>query len=113
MGWRSRFPTREFNAGEKINSILQILGWPVMVITGWMLVFKTDLRQAVAQWTLAIHSITALLLGCAVIGHIYLATLHPHFRPGASGMTTGWVPAWWARSHYRKWYDSLPDNLRK
>lgn len=100
-------PQGRFNAGEKINSIMQILGWPVMVVTGWLLVFKERLPQPVAQWTLPIHSITALLLGCAVIGHIYLAAIHPHSRPGLSGMVSGWVPDWWARGHYRKWYDSL------
>lgn len=101
-------PQGRFNAGEKINSILQILGWPIMVITGWMLVFKDRLPAGVGQWTVAIHSATALVLGCAVIGHIYLAAIHPHSRPGLSGMISGWVPAWWAKGHYRKWYDSLP-----
>lgn len=96
-----------FNAGEKINSILQILGWPIMVVTGWMLVYKASLSQGLAQWTLAVHSVTALLLGCAVIGHIYLASIHPHSRPGISGMITGWVPAEWAKGHYRKWYESV------
>ena len=100
-------PQGRFNAGEKINSIMQILGWPVMVITGWMLVFKDRLPQGVGQWTVTIHSGAALVLGCAVIGHIYLASIHPHSRPGLSGMLSGWVPAWWAKGHYRKWYDSL------
>lgn len=97
----------KFNAGEKINSILQILGWPLMVISGWMLVYKESLPQAVAQWTLPLHSFMAFALGAAVIGHIYLATFHPASRPGLSGMTTGWVPRWWAKSHYRKWYDAV------
>lgn len=103
-------PQGRFNAGEKINSIMQILGWPVMVITGWMLVFKDRLPQGVAQFTVATHSVTALVLGCAVLGHIYLASIHPHSRPGISGMISGWVPSWWAKGHYRKWYDSLPDS---
>jgi len=101
-------PQGRFNAGEKINSIMQILGWPIMVITGWMLVFKDQLPRALAQITVATHSVTALVLGCAVLGHIYLASIHPHSRPGISGMISGWVPSWWARGHYRKWYDSLP-----
>ncbi|HYF94552.1 MAG TPA: cytochrome b/b6 domain-containing protein [Symbiobacteriaceae bacterium] len=99
-------PQGRFNAGEKINSIMQILGWPVMVISGWMLVFKDQLPPTVAQVTVATHSMTALVLGCAVLGHIYLAAIHPHSRPGISGMISGWVPSWWARGHYRKWYDS-------
>lgn len=101
-------PQGRFNAGEKINSIMQILGWPVMVITGWMLVFKDRLPAGLGQATIAVHSVTALVLGCAVLGHIYLAAIHPHSRPGLSGMISGWVPSWWAKSHYRKWFDSLP-----
>jgi formate dehydrogenase subunit gamma len=81
-----------FNAGEKINSILQILGWFVMVTTGWLLVWKDALPRDLARWTLAIHSFTALFLGAVVLGHIYLASIHPHARPGFAGMTSGWVP---------------------
>ncbi|HYF77301.1 MAG TPA: cytochrome b/b6 domain-containing protein [Symbiobacteriaceae bacterium] len=98
-----------FNAGEKINSIFQILGWFVMVVTGWMLVWKDALPRGLARWTLATHSFTALFLGAVVLGHIYLASIHPHARPGFTGMTSGWVPAWWARGHYRKWFEKLPE----
>ncbi|MDF2627040.1 MAG: formate dehydrogenase gamma subunit [Symbiobacteriaceae bacterium] len=97
-----------FNAGEKINSIFQIIGWFVMVVTGWMLVWKDALPRDLARWTLATHSFTALFLGAVVLGHIYLASIHPHARPGFTGMTSGWVPAWWAQGHYRKWYNKLP-----
>lgn len=97
----------KFNGGEKINSILQIIGWPVMAVTGWMMVFKTALPQGLMAWVIPIHSFTAMLLGCAVIGHIYLATLHPGSRAGLSGMFSGWVPAEWAKEHYRKWYEDL------
>lgn len=111
--WRDFFglkadlpPQGKFNAGEKINSVLQILGWPVMVATGWTLVYKDVFAAGLIRWVLAVHSFTALMLGAAVIGHIYLATLHPHSRPGLSGMFSGWVPLRWARAHYRKWVES-------
>lgn len=97
-----------FNAGEKINSIFQILGWFVMIASGWMLVWKDALPRDLARWTLSIHSFTALFLGAVVLGHIYLAAVHPHARPGFTGMTSGWVPAAWAKGHYRKWFDKLP-----
>lgn len=106
-------PQGKFNAGEKINSILQILGWPLMVITGWMLVFKESLPNPLMVWVLPIHSFSAFLLGAAVIGHIYLATFHPSSRPGLSGMFSGWVPAWWAKGHYRKWFDDLEQSEKQ
>ncbi|MFS8640055.1 MAG: cytochrome b/b6 domain-containing protein [Symbiobacteriaceae bacterium] len=100
-------PQGRFNAGEKVNSILQIIGWPTMVITGWMMVYKTSFPPALMQWVIAIHSGMAMLLGCAVLGHIYLAILMPGFREGLSGMLSGWVPEKWAREHYRKWYEEI------
>jgi len=110
FGLKVKLPDQgRFNAGEKINSILQILGWPTMVITGWMLVWKDALPRQLGVWTLTIHSFVAMLLGAAVLGHIYLASIHPHARPGFTGMTSGWVPGWWAKGHYKKWYDKLPE----
>ncbi|WP_083765879.1 formate dehydrogenase subunit gamma [Symbiobacterium thermophilum] len=100
-------PQGKFNAGEKVNSILQIVGWPTMAVTGWMLVYKTSFPPALMQWVILIHSGMAMLLGCAVLGHIYLATLMPGFREGLSGMLSGWVPAKWAKDHYRKWYREI------
>lgn len=96
-----------FNAGEKINSVLQILGWAIMVVTGWLLVWKDAIPRDLARAALAAHSFVALFLGAVVLGHIYLAAIHPHARPGLPGMISGWVPKWWAKSHYRKWYDRL------
>ena len=107
FGLKVKLPDQgKFNAGEKVNSLLQLIGWPVMVVSGGLLFFRDSLPQALGQWVLPIHSFGALLLGAAVIGHIYLATLHPHSRPGLSGMFSGWVPARWARAHYRKYYGS-------
>lgn len=108
FGLRTSLPPQaKFNAGEKVNSLLQIFGWPVMVATGWLLVFKDSLPRAVAAWALPIHSFTALMLGAAVLGHMYLALLHPHTRTGLPGMFSGQVPVHWARAHHRKWYERL------
>jgi len=108
FGLKAELPHQgKFNGGEKINSILQIVGWAVMVVTGWMMVYKTALPQGLMEWVIPIHSFTAMLLGCAVIGHIYLATLHPGSKAGLAGMFSGWVPGEWAKEHYRKWYDEI------
>lgn len=100
-------PQGKFNAGEKVNSLMQILGWPVMVTTGWLLYFRDALPRDVGAWALAIHSTTAMVLGAAVIGHMYLALLHPHTRQGLSGMLSGRVPAAWAQDHHPKWYGRM------
>ncbi|WP_273381677.1 hypothetical protein [Symbiobacterium thermophilum] len=69
--------------------------------------YKTSFPPALMQWVILTHSGMAMLLGCAVLGHIYLATLMPGFREGLSGMFSGWVPAKWAKDHYRKWYREI------
>lgn len=108
FGLHVEMPDQEkFNAGEKVNSLLQIVGWAVMVATGWLLWFKSGLPAAVAMWALPVHSFTAMLLGAVVMGHIYLAVVYWHTRPGLSGMFSGRVPARWARGHYRKWFDRI------
>lgn len=99
-------PQGRFNGGEKINSLIQIVGWVVMVSTGWLLVYK-DRLPGVAQWALPLHSFTAMLLGAAVLGHLYLSLGHPHTRVGLSGMITGWVDRKWAKGHHEKWYNEI------
>lgn len=107
FGGKVKLPAQgKFNAGEKLNSLLQIVGWMVMVVTGWILVFKDKFPEAF-KWALPIHSFTALLLGAAVLGHIYLALGHPSSRVALSGMINGLVPRSWARSHHKKWTDEL------
>lgn len=100
-------PQGKFNAGEKVNSLLQIAGYPVMVITGWMLVYRDVLPRVVVMWAQPIHTLFAFLLGAAALGHIYLAVGHPGSRAALSGIITGKVSRDFARSHHRKWYESL------
>ncbi|HWI62794.1 MAG TPA: cytochrome b/b6 domain-containing protein [Symbiobacteriaceae bacterium] len=113
--WREFFglkvnlpPQGKFNGGEKINSLLQVTGWAVMVATGWMLVYKEKFPEAF-PWILAIHSFCAMMLGAAALGHIYLAAGHPHSRVALSGMISGLVPRSWARGHHKKWADGIQD----
>ncbi|MDF2627574.1 MAG: formate dehydrogenase gamma subunit [Symbiobacteriaceae bacterium] len=110
FGLKVNLPAQgKFNAGEKINSAIQILGWVAMVATGWMLVYKHQFSPEVIRWTLTIHSFCALLLGSVALGHIYLAVGHPHSRVAMKGMVNGMVPKKWARGHHKKWADGLGD----
>lgn len=106
-------PQDKFNGGEKLNSQIQILGWVVMVITGWMLVFKASLPQAVVAWALPIHSFTAMVIGAAALGHIYMALGLPSSRAGLSGIITGWVSREFAQGHHGKWYARVAGGNRQ
>lgn len=99
-------PQGKFNAGEKINSLLQVTGWIVLVVTGWVLVLKAD-QPEIHRWALVIHSCAALLTGTAALGHIYMAVGLPGSRPALSGMISGMVSKKWAFGHHKKWADEV------
>jgi formate dehydrogenase subunit gamma len=53
--------------------------------------------------TILLHdglTVTATLL---VLGHLYLALVHPRTRPALRGMVRGSVGIDWARDHHSKW----------
>lgn len=94
-----------FNAGEKINSILQILCAILLIASGFTMWFPDLFPQALVQWGYFLHNVGFGLGFAVVLGHIYLSVVHKHSRPGYSGVITGKVPAWWAKGHYADWYD--------
>lgn len=94
-----------FNAGEKINSIIQILTAILIIGSGFPMWFPDLFPKAVVQWAYVMHNVGFGLAIAVVVGHIYLSVIHKHSRPGYSGVITGKVPAWWAKGHYADWYD--------
>jgi formate dehydrogenase subunit gamma len=94
-----------FNAGEKINSILQIFCAILLIGSGFPMWFPDFFPSAVVQWSYFLHNVGFGLGFAVILGHIYLSVIHKHSRPGYTGVITGKVPAWWAKSHYADWYD--------
>ena len=94
-----------FNAGEKINSIIQILCAILLIGSGFPMWFPDLFPKVVVQWAYLGHNIGFGLGFAVIIGHIYLSVIHKHSRPGYTGVITGKVPAWWAKGHYTDWYD--------
>jgi formate dehydrogenase subunit gamma len=95
-------PQGRYNGGEKINSMLQIAAFFVMLVTGGIL-YLDSASPAVVGWSAAIHSFCGLCLGAVVIAHAYLGLLHPGSKASITGMLTGWVPMSFARSHHPLW----------
>lgn len=96
-----------FNAGEKVNSLLTILGSLVIIITGWTMARPEAFSPAWVAWAHPLHSFTALLLGGVLLGHVYLAILHPRSRESIWGMLRGTVSTHFAASHHGKWYKQI------
>jgi formate dehydrogenase subunit gamma len=94
-----------FNAGEKINSLIQIFTALLIIGSGFPMWFPQFFPRAVVQCGYFFHNVGFGLAIAVIVGHIYLSVVHKNSRPGYSGVVTGEVPAWWAKEHYPDWYD--------
>ena len=89
----------KFNAAEKINFMMLMSTYPLYIATG-LVIWLTD--GALLSWL--VHFAMALAATPLLVGHLYMATIHPDTRTGLSGMTTGFVDRHWAEHHYPVWY---------
>jgi formate dehydrogenase subunit gamma len=96
-------PQGRFNAGQKINAILTAAFTVLFGVSGLLLWFgEQDTRFRFAS-TVILHDglmYASLLL---LVGHLYLALIHPATRHALRGMTLGSVSADWAARHHAKW----------
>lgn len=103
-------PQDKFNAGEKINSIVQLVGCVTLAITGLILWFPESFSQGVLQIALPLHTGAFVLTFTAFIGHCFLATIHPATKGALPGIINGYVDEEFAKSHYPKWYAKISKN---
>lgn len=96
-----------FNAGEKINSILQIVTAIIIIFSGFTMWFPDAFPQAVVQWGYFLHNVGFGLAIAVIVGHIYLSVIHPGSSPAFRGVTKGDVDVEFVKNHYGKWYDEL------
>jgi formate dehydrogenase subunit gamma len=89
----------KFNAGEKLNFMMVMTSYPLLIATG-ILIWLPDV--AFGSWL--IHCGLAAVVTPVMLGHLVMATLIPDTRKGLSGMVSGYVDRTWARRHYAVWY---------
>ncbi|MBM4761605.1 cytochrome b/b6 domain-containing protein [Bacillus sp. B15-48] len=94
-----------FNAGEKVNSILQIVCAIMLIASGFTMWFPEYFPKAVVQWGYFFHNVGFGLAFAVALGHVYLAAIHKNSKPGVKGVINGKVPAWWAKDHHTEWYE--------
>ena len=83
-------PQGRFNAGQKINAVLTAAFTILFGVSGLRLWFgEEDTRLRFASTLL--------------VGHLYLALIHPATRHALRGMTLGDVRVEWAAQHHPKW----------
>jgi formate dehydrogenase subunit gamma len=100
---RRRTPQGRFNAGQKINAALTAAFTILFGVSGLLLWFgEQDTRFRFASTVILHDGLMYVSLGL-LVGHLYLALIHPSTRHALRGMTLGDVRVEWATRHHAKW----------
>ena len=96
-------PQGRFNAGQKINAVLTAAFTILFGVSGLLLWFgEEDTRFRFAS-TVILHDGLMYVSLALLVGHLYLALIHPATRHALRGMTLGSVSGDWAARHHAKW----------
>jgi formate dehydrogenase subunit gamma len=100
---RRTAPQGRFNAGQKINAALTAAFTILFGLSGLLLWFgEQDTRYRFAS-TVILHDGLMYVSLALLVGHLYLALIHPATRHALRGMTLGDVRVEWAMRHHAKW----------
>lgn len=100
-----RAPQGRFNAGQKVNTILTVAFAVLFVVSGFFLWLGERDHRFIFDGTGTVHDTLTLVSLILLVGHLYLALIHPTTRHALRGMTTGDVREDWAREHHQKWVE--------
>jgi formate dehydrogenase subunit gamma len=95
-------PSR-LNVGQKINALLNAAFAVLFLVSGLLLWFgERDTRFRFTS-TVLLHDILMYSALILLVGHLYLALIHPATRHSLRGITRGTVREDWAERHYPRW----------
>ncbi len=97
-------PSGKFNAGQKLNIVMQLVLIPIFLVTGLFMWLE---GEALLSW--CVHVGAFVVAVPLVLGHLYLALIHPSTRKGLSGVFGGRVDREWAMHHYPLEYGPVHD----
>ena len=96
-------PQGRFNAGQKLNTALTAAFAVLFLVSGLLLWFgERDTRFRFAS-TVMLHDGLMYVSLALLVGHLYLAVIHPATRHALRGITVGTVSEEWAARHHAKW----------
>jgi len=96
-------PQGRFNAGQKLNTALTAAFTVLFLVSGLLLWFgERDTRFRFAS-TVVLHDGLMYVALVLLVGHLYLAVIHPATRHALRGITLGTVDEDWAARHHPKW----------
>ena len=97
----------KMNTGQKASAWVIVVAMSVIVISGYMLVFRSALTQDLATIARGAHAISFVVLMIVLIVHIYFAT-HPANKAAYDAMfKTGQMDEEYVKSHHPLWYKKL------
>jgi formate dehydrogenase subunit gamma len=98
-----RAPQGRFNAGQKLNATLTAAFTVLFFVSGLLLwLGERDTRFRFAS-TVILHDGLMYVSLALLVGHLYLAVIHPATRHALRGITVGTVSEEWAARHHAKW----------
>lgn len=98
-------PQGRFNTGEKLNAIVTIVAWMLLVVSGLIMWFGKGVVSAeLFRWMVVVHDLSMIVAVCMVIVHFYLAVAHPLMWAALVSMRFGVTSATYAAEHHAKWY---------
>jgi formate dehydrogenase subunit gamma len=101
-----RAPQGRFNAGQKLNAILTLAFALLFALSGFFLWLGERDHRFIFAGTGTVHDLLTLFSVLLLVGHLYLALIHPSTRHALRGMTLGEVDEDWARRHHAKWVEA-------
>ena len=100
---RAKAPQGRFNAGQKINTAITAALTLLFLFSGVLLwLGERDTRFRFASTVILHDGLMYISLGL-LVGHLYLAVIHPATRHALRGITVGTVSEEWATRHHPKW----------
>ena len=101
-----RAPQGKFNAGQKLNVIVTVAFALLFALSGFFLWLGERDHTFLFDGTGTVHDVLTFVSLAVLVGHLYLAVIHPSTRHALRGITTGEVDEAWAARHHAKWLDT-------
>ncbi|MFN2629837.1 MAG: cytochrome b/b6 domain-containing protein [Gaiellaceae bacterium] len=104
-GWLRgrRTPQGRFNAGQKLNAAVSAGLAALFAISGFLLWLGERNTSYRFANTVLVHDWLMWVSLVLLVGHLYLAVIHPATRHAMRGITRGSVSYDWAEAHHPKW----------
>ncbi|MBA2675871.1 formate dehydrogenase subunit gamma [Ramlibacter sp.] len=106
---KGELPSHRFNAGEKLVFWGGVFLLGIFVISSGLMMDKLLPNLVYERGTMQVahmvHAVSAVLMVCVFLGHIYIGTIG--MRGAYTAMRRGYVNEAWAQEHHAYWYEDI------